>query len=546
LTFSPNVIVYSLLLHCYRNSMSNLSVLVVDNNKKRTQSLTMLLEFMELEVILNSELHPLSEDQSVDLLIFGDRDSSKVSQQLLKINQTFPQLPFILLGNTEDIPMDSFQQQYPLCLGVFEEPFKQAPFLELIQDLQEHSEPTAKPAEIQAEAEKLPTSDNKDNDFLENTLIGKSPAMQLVRKLIAQVAKTNANVLILGESGTGKEVVASCIHKLSERKENAYVPVNCGAIPGDLLESELFGHEKGAFTGAISARKGRFELAQSGTLFLDEIGDMPLPMQVKILRVLQERVFERVGGNKSLNADVRVLAATHRNLEQYAEEGKFREDLFYRLNVFPIEIAPLKDRVIDIPQLIALLNRQMLEEKDVKVNISKQAMASLFMHSWPGNVRELGNLIERLGIMYPDEEVSYEHLPIKYQHNIDDFDYEQLQDYPEDMLNVDTIASEIKEKTIEIPPSDGPLIEHNEFDKTSEIDKKVQGITSPPQMDSDIHTVLDDEEFDLKAHLSNLEQILIEEALDKSNGVVAHAAKRLNIRRTTLVEKMRKYEISGK
>jgi sigma-54 specific flagellar transcriptional regulator A len=155
--------------------------------------------------------------------------------------------------------------------------------------------------------------------------------------LIEQVAITNANVLILGESGTGKEVVARNIHLLSKRSSGPFVPVNCGAIPAELLESELFGHEKGAFTGAISARKGRFELAQGGTLFLDEIGDMPLQMQVKLLRVLQERTYERVGGNKAISADVRVIAATHRNLDEMIEKGSFREDLYYRLNVFPIE-----------------------------------------------------------------------------------------------------------------------------------------------------------------------------------------------------------------
>lgn len=542
--------------------MSNLSVLVIDNNKNRTQSLSMLLEFMEFKVTTQTELDAFNkEDHSIDLLIFGDRHNTNISQQLLKINQVCPQMPFVLLGKSDEIPFDSIQQQYPLCLGILEQPYKQGPFLELIHDLMDKP---AKSTEPDAEANVTASTEMKDRDFLENTLIGKSPAIQMVRKLIAQVAKTNANVLILGESGTGKEVVANCIHNLSSRKTNAYVPVNCGAIPGDLLESELFGHEKGAFTGAISARKGRFELAQSGTLFLDEIGDMPLPMQVKILRVLQERIFERVGGNKSLNADVRVLAATHRNLEDQVEEGKFREDLFYRLNVFPIEIAPLKERVMDIPLLVGLLNQQMKVEKETSVNLSKQAMASLFMHPWPGNVRELGNLVERLGIMFPEELVTYEHLPIKYQHNIDDFDFQQLADYQE----IEVIPSQNGESS-ELVSMDVMTTEVSNHIEDTEVQQEVeQGMTSevipeekasitsspaenvvpqsvPSQQDS-IQDVLDDEEFDLKAHLSNLEQILIEEALEKSNGVVAHAAKRLNIRRTTLVEKMRKYEISGK
>lgn len=190
------------------------------------------------------------------------------------------------------------------------------------------------------------------------SLVGRSHAVQNVRRMIEQVAPTDANVLILGESGTGKEVVARNIHYYSSRREGPFVPLNCGAIPAELLESELFGHEKGAFTGAISARKGRFELAEGGTLFLDEIGDMPMSMQVKLLRVLQERCFERVGSNKTIRADVRVIAATHRNLEEMIADGEFRQDLYYRLNVFPIDVPALRERAEDIPLLLQeLLSR---------------------------------------------------------------------------------------------------------------------------------------------------------------------------------------------
>ncbi len=277
----------------------------------------------------------------------------------------------------------------------------------------------------------MPGKADKSNAKAFDGLVGETPAVQNVRFLIEQVSKTDANVLILGESGTGKEVVARNVHLLSRRREGPFVPVNCGAIPGELLESELFGHEKGAFTGAISARKGRFELAQGGTLFLDEIGDMPLQMQVKLLRVLQERSYERVGGSKSIQADVRVIAATHRNLEDMIESGKFREDLYYRLNVFPIENPSLSERADDITLLLKELTRRVSEVSGTSVKFTERAIESLKIHSWPGNIRELSNLVERMVIMFPDKVVDVSDLPRKYQHiEVEAFEPE----YPEELL----------------------------------------------------------------------------------------------------------------
>ncbi|WP_207796442.1 sigma-54 interaction domain-containing protein [Pseudohalioglobus lutimaris] len=328
-------------------------------------------------------------------------------------------------------------------------------------------------------------------------LVGVSDGIETVRSLIAQVACAEASVLITGESGTGKEVVAHSIHRLSQRYDGPFVPVNCGAIPAELLESELFGHEKGAFTGAISTRRGRFEVAEGGTLFLDEIGDMPMDMQVKLLRVLQERSFERVGSHKTIQANVRIVAATHQNLEQLVAEGKFRMDLLYRLNVFPVEIPPLRHRVGDIPMLIDMYAHKLEREQGRALKLSDCAMASLSRYFWPGNVRELFNLLERLSILHPGKTVKWNDLPDKFRPN------QEL--FPEQM--------------------------------ESEVRAQVRDLLSPEQL------VLPSEGIDLRPHLAAIERNLMTQALSQSEWVVARAAKLLNLQRTTLVEKMRKFKI---
>lgn len=333
------------------------------------------------------------------------------------------------------------------------------------------------------------------------SLVGTSRSIVQVRELMAQVADKDVNVLITGESGTGKEVVARNLHYNSHRRHKPFVPVNCGAIPQELLESELFGHEKGAFTGAITSRPGRFELAQGGTIFLDEIGDMPLHMQVKLLRVLQERTFERVGGAKTYNADVRVIAATHQNLETHIEEGKFREDLFYRINVFPIEMPPLRDRTEDIPLLLNELVARIENEKRGSIRFNSAAIMGLCRHEWPGNVRELANLVERLVITHPYGVIGVSDLPKRFRH-VDDIDEEQM-----------------------------PCEENANA-----------GI--PGYVSLDTPALLPVNGIDLKEYLSSLECNLIKQALDDCNGVVARAAEKLKIRRTTLVEKMRKYDLN--
>ncbi|ANJ67927.1 hypothetical protein A9404_11550 [Halothiobacillus diazotrophicus] len=379
-------------------------------------------------------------------------------------------------------------------------------------------------------------------------LVGDSPGMRRLRAEIEQVAPSEATVLILGESGTGKEVVARMIHRLSNRASKPFIPVNCGAIPAELLESELFGHEKGAFTGAISARAGRFELAEGGTLFLDEIGDMPLPMQVKILRVLQERTFERVGGRQTMTADVRIIAATHRDLEAYIEAGTFRQDLYYRLNVFPLETLPLRELRGDIPLIVEALTRRFAADGRTVGQLTERALAALASLPWPGNVRELGNVVERLGILYPGQTIDLAQLPPKLRDQLPpewqaDMASAIVDPPIEDAAPTESVRSvETVEATLEDPdPRDIFAMGRVET---------AQVVGAPPVLPTDALTLasfqieLPDGGFDLKGQLEAIEQAWIDAALNQSDGVVAQAARLLGIRRTTLVEKLRKYQMS--
>ncbi len=281
--------------------------------------------------------------------------------------------------------------------------------------------------------------------------------------------------------------------------------MNCGLIPFELLESELFGHEKGAFTGAINAYQGHFELAEGGTLFLDKIDDMNMHVQMKLLRVLQEHTFERVGSNKTIESNVRIIAATHRNLEEMIVEGKFREDLFYRLNVFPIEIRPLRERIEDIPLLVNELLKRLEHEKHASVRLTQAAVVALCQYHWPRNVRELANVIERLVIMHPYGVVDVHDLPKIFQVDSDN--------------SISPLTSVIRESTA---------------------DHTAPSVASVDLLDT---SRLPQDGIDLKKHLSNLEYNLIKQALEDADGVVSHAANRLRLRRSILQEKLRKYDL---
>ncbi|HEY5850076.1 MAG TPA: sigma-54 dependent transcriptional regulator [Lysobacter sp.] len=345
---------------------------------------------------------------------------------------------------------------------------------------------------------------------------GRSGGVMQLNRMIDQVAPHDTTVLVLGESGTGKEVAARAIHARSARRDKPFVAINCGAIPPDLLESELFGHEKGAFTGALTQRKGRFEMAEGGTLLLDEIGDMSLPMQVKLLRVLQERCFERVGGNETRRCDVRVVAATHRNLEDQIAKGNFREDLFYRLNVFPIEMPALRERSEDLPDLIAAIAQQLSDSGRGRVKLADDAVSALRHYAWPGNVRELSNLLERLAVLHPGGTVRASDLPARYRAALPPG--EMFEAPPTPTRIAAPMAAPAAIASIGQPVA----IDPSQLSPTA---------TLPPQG------------IDLRGHIAGIELELIRAALSQSGGVVAHAAPLLGLRRTTLVEKLRKYGI---
>jgi sigma-54 specific flagellar transcriptional regulator A len=467
-------------------------VLVLSEDESRLRDMVTILEFLGEEQVLAGEdakaLLSSGDDESlsdISVAIVNGEDRGAVDT-ITTVCKAIKGIPLLLLGHPELRGLSD--DDTARIIARIEWPLNYTKFVDSLYRAQVYRDQFSRSRE----------RGQQRSLQLFRSLVGTSRKVQHVRQLMQQVADKDVSVLITGESGTGKEVVARNLHYHSSRRDKPFVPVNCGAIPAELLESELFGHEKGAFTGAITARVGRFELAEGGTLFLDEIGDMPLNMQVKILRVLQERTFERVGSNRTQSADVRVIAATHKHLEDMIEAGDFREDLYYRLNVFPIEMPSLRERVEDIPLLINELISRMEKEKRGSLRMNSAAIMSLCRHEWPGNVRELANLVERLSIMHPYGVIGVQELPKKFRY---------VDDYDENRPVEDTGM-----------PSGIPGL---------------VGLDAP--------ALLPVNGIDLKDYLSNLEKQLIQQALDEAGGVVARAAEKLRIRRTTLVEKVRKY-----
>lgn len=491
-------------------------VLLLDDDLHRSQSLQTCLAFVNIKSHIFDFVTWLQRGRDFDLthiglVLIGHSSLPIALEKLVSELQIDQQpLPKLLLCDWPELDLKRAKS-----LGIIDQflpPFRYDRFLDLLHYSQVFFKQQTPMLLTEVECQGF---------------VGQSKVIRDIRGLIGQVAARDVSVLITGESGTGKEVVARALHQHSDRRDKPFVPVNCGAIPAELLESELFGHEKGAFTGAISSRAGRFELADGGTLFLDEVGDMPLPMQVKLLRVLQERQFERVGGSRTLEVDVRIITATHKNLEEMIVSGEFREDLYYRLNVFPIEMPPLRERVSDLPLLINEFMQRLQEQGLEAMHFLPDAMESLKRHPWPGNVRELSNLLERLAIIYSGGVIGVSELPAKFRHI--------EEPHPERYQGALPPVNLIPDQDDHSPMS-------NPSQSISYVEKTGRNNQHPAIYPTELEVLK--RGIDLKNFLETTEQRLIEQALSESGQVVARAARLLGIRRTTLVEKMRKYEMA--
>ena len=374
-------------------------------------------------------------------------------------------------------------------------------------------------------------------------ILGDSDAILQLRSLINQCAKSDAPALLRGQSGTGKELVSRALHDNSDRASHPFLAINCGAIPDQLLESELFGHSKGSFTGATCDRKGRFELAHKGTLFLDEIGDMPSQLQVKFLRVLEEKVVAPVGGGTEIEIDVRIIAATHRNLEEMVSEGKFREDLLYRLNVLPISIPALDQRSGDIPELLAHFAR-VFGKDGQEVMFTKRSLLLLQAYSWPGNVRELANFVQRFSVLYPGKTIEISQVPGEflteelielvrcYNTSTSDQSSGKTPSFSDSATISDENTPQAQSASVDIT-NDGEehvaSIYENDFEQIIELSNSISEIPVEGVPTKDL--------------LNNLEANLIRTALAQTDGNVSKASDLLQLGRTSLIQKINKYQL---
>ena len=379
------------------------TILIADDERGIRDSLQRLLEFESYKVVLANDgpsaLGRIRED-GIDLVLLDIKMPGMDGLEVLShIHEEQPELPVVIISGHGTI-QTAVEATRLGAYDFIEKPIDADRILLVIRNGLERRKLREENISLRKEFQR------------HTEIIGEHPEILKIMETVSKVASTNARVLIMGENGTGKEMIARALHEMSPRSGRAFIEVNCAAIPEELIESELFGHEKGSFTGAVSRRIGKFELADGGTLFLDEVGDMSLNAQAKVLRVLQESVFERVGGTETMRVDVRVVAASNKDLLTASQEAKFREDLYYRLNVVPITVPPLRSRISDLPLLVdCFLQQTATELGQPPKKMSKRAMEALREHSWPGNVRELRNLVERVIILAPRATIDVGDLP---------------------------------------------------------------------------------------------------------------------------------------
>jgi two-component system nitrogen regulation response regulator NtrX len=380
------------------------TILIADDERGIRDSLQRLLEFESYKVVLANDgpsaLGRIRED-GVDLVLLDIKMPGMDGLEVLShIHEEQPALPVVIISGHGSI-QTAVEATRLGAYDFIEKPIDADRILLVIRNGLEQRKLREENISLRKEFRR------------QTEIIGEHPEIGKIMETVGKVASTNARVLIMGENGTGKEMIARALHEMSPRSGQPFIEVNCAAIPEELIESELFGHEKGSFTGAVSRRIGKFELADGGTLFLDEVGDMSLNAQAKVLRVLQESVFERVGGTETMKVDVRVVAASNKDLLTASQEAKFREDLYYRLNVVPITVPPLRTRISDLPLLVDYFLRQTAGELgQPPKKMSKRAMEALREYSWPGNVRELRNLVERVIILAPRATIDVDDLPV--------------------------------------------------------------------------------------------------------------------------------------
>jgi len=450
------------------------SILIVDDEKNYQIVLKTLLSQEGYEVLSAGDgitALRIFQDSDIDLVITDLKMSNMSGLELLErikaLNESVPVIIMTAYG-TIDTAVEAMKKH---AYDFITKPFENERLISTVRKALEN---------YRLRRENILLKDQLKGRFSYQNIVGKSKEMQKIFDIIQKVSPTKSSVLVTGPSGTGKELIAKAIHYNSVRKDGPFVAVNCAAIPETLLESELFGHEKGAFTGAVSSRKGRFELADGGTLFLDEVGEMSLGLQVKLLRVLQEMEFERVGGTKTIKVDVRIIAASNRDLKEEVKEGRFREDLYYRLNVIHIKIPALRERLDDLPLLVEHFLNKFRHPDEPPKRLSQEVWKVFYSYPWPGNIRELENVLERAVVLSNGEQIT-------------------LSDIPE-----------------EIKGSKTPL--------------ELNSLIPPP--------------MPLPQLLDKIEEELVKWALKRCNNVQAHAANLLGITKSLMQHKLKKYNIA--